>query len=401
MSEWRTARLEEVAQVLGGGTPSRQVTRYFGGHIAWATPTDVTALDRLHLVSTKETVTQEGLNSSSAKLMQPGAVLLTSRATIGYTAVAAVPVCTNQGFVNFVCSENLVPEFLAYWLRTQKEKMLQHAGGTTFKEIARGTLRKFEISFPSVDEQRRIVDLLSRAEGIVRLRRQAQQKAAALIPAIFVDMFGDPATNPNGYKVASLGAIAKIIGGSSLPAGERFSGQQDGLMLLKVSDMNLPGNEVFIRTCNEWIPEQQRTYSHVRAESIVIPKRGAAIATNKKRLTTRPALLDPNLMGLEPDVSFIRSSFLFEWFRLFDLASITSGTTVPQLNKGDLSPLSVYLPPMSQQQAFEDHLLSILEIIALQETAVRKAEAAFNALLARAFAAAGQPVQPESERALA
>jgi len=144
MIGWRTTKLEDVANVLGGGTPSRQEHSYFGGAIPWATPTDVTALDGLYISKAKESITDEGLRNSSTKLMPAGAVLLTSRATIGFTAVAEVPICTNQGFVNFVCGPDLVPEFLAYWLRTQKTKLIQHAGGTTFDE-AHSARRRHDI----------------------------------------------------------------------------------------------------------------------------------------------------------------------------------------------------------------------------------------------------------------
>lgn len=242
MMQWRTARLEDVAQVLGGGTPSRTEKSYFGGGIAWATPTDITKLDQLYIGETKETVTETGLRNSSTKLMPAGAVLLTSRATIGFTAIAKVPICTNQGFINFVCGPDLVPEYLAYWLRTQKDKMIQHAGGTTFKEIARGTLRKFEIPVPPLPEQRRIVDMLSRAEGIVRLRREAEKKADELIPALFLDLFGDPATNPKGWPVAkvadvlaeppTLGTMAKSSSSSGKWLDLRVANIQGGQLTL-------------------------------------------------------------------------------------------------------------------------------------------------------------------------
>ena len=115
-------------------------------------------------------------------------------------------------------------------------------------------------------------------------------------------------------------------------------------------------------TSKEWVPEPQRSYSKVHPKTIVFPKRGAAIATNKKRIMTRPALLDPNLMGVASDEQMALTSYLFQWFSAFDLLDITSGTTVPQLNKGDLMPLAVPLPPIDLQTAFEKKRRDILSI---------------------------------------
>lgn len=279
-------------------------------------------------------------------------------------------------------------KFLFYLLRKLDLSRLRTATGVP--GLTREDAYRESIPVPPLNEQRRIVDLLTRAEGIVRLRREAQKKAQAIIPALFVDMFGNPATNPKGWDTAQLGNIARMVGGSSLPVGEPFSGQQDGLLLLKVGDMNLPGNEVFIRSSKEWVPDQRRTYSTVQPDTIVLPKRGAAIATNKKRVTTRPALLDPNLMGVQGDVQVIRPIFLYQWFCAFDLADITSGTTVPQLNKGDLAPLTVYIPPLKQQLLFEQHMEGFFSLSTQQTAAMDRAEATFNALLARVFSVRGQ-----------
>lgn len=212
---WRWGILGEECEVVGGGTPKRDVVTYFGGTVPWATPTDVTALDSLEMSATKETVTAEGLANSSAKLLPKGAVLLTSRATIGFTAVAATQMCTNQGFANFVCKEALLPEYLAYWLPTQKDEMMRLAGGTTFKEISRGALKKFRIPVAPLTEQRRIVDILKRADGIRRLRKQAIQTARELVPALFVDMFGDPATNPKGWERVPFSTVGTLDRGKS------------------------------------------------------------------------------------------------------------------------------------------------------------------------------------------
>ena len=111
---WEVAALGEVCAIVGGGTPRRNNPAYFGGAIPWATPTDVTSLKSLTIEATKETLTEAGLQESSARLVPAGTVLLTSRATIGFTAIAAVDVATNQGFANLTCRTDLVPEYLAW-----------------------------------------------------------------------------------------------------------------------------------------------------------------------------------------------------------------------------------------------------------------------------------------------
>ena len=158
---------------MGGGTPRRDNSAFFGGEIAWVRQTDVTTLDSMEIFETAESITRSGLDSSDAKLVPKGTVLLTSRATIGVTAVAGKELATNQGFANVICGDSLLPDFLYYWLPAQKLRMLRDAVGT-IKEISKEKLKCLPIPVPSLIEQRRIVDLLRRADGVRRLRKQAR-----------------------------------------------------------------------------------------------------------------------------------------------------------------------------------------------------------------------------------
>lgn len=360
----KTARLEEVAQVLGGGTPSRNEESYFGGGIAWATPTDITALNSLYISKTKETITDAGLQNSSTKLMPPGAVLLTSRATIGFTAVAEVPICTNQGFVNFICGPELVPEYLAYWLRTQRAKMIQHAGGTTFKEIGRGALKKFEIPVPAIPEQHRIVDLLSRAEGIVRLRREAEKKASELIPALFLDMFGDPATNPRGFEHVSLGELLKVKSGEFLPAEKM---DQSG---------DIPvygGNGINGRHTVAMFDEPQ----------IVIGRVGAYCGN--VHLTKEHSWITDNALYVASRSRPVSNHFLVYALRASHLNQYASQAGQPLISAGRIYPVKVQLPSLDLQQQFDLRCQEILALCLQQSAATAKAQATFDALLARVF----------------
>jgi type I restriction enzyme S subunit len=221
MSTHAELPLGEVCTIVGGGTPRRGNAAFFGGSIPWATPTDVTALEGPFIEQTKETITQAGLRESSARLVPSGTVLMTSRATIGYTAIAAVPMATNQGLANLVCGDQLLPEYLAFWLRWQRDRLIQLAGGTTFKELSKSTLKRVRIPLPPLDEQRRIVDILNRAAGIEALRQRAAERLREFVPALFVKMFGDPVENPMGWPIQSLGdCCVQVQYGTSTKAND-------------------------------------------------------------------------------------------------------------------------------------------------------------------------------------
>ena len=166
--DWKTVKLGEVTEIIKGGTPSRNVEKYFRGDIAWAIPSDITALDSfLYIDDTETHITEEALSNSAARLLPAGTVLLTSRATIGETAIATVPMATNQGFANFICCEALLNVFLAYYLRYIKEKLNDLASGSTFKEITKGTLLNIEIPHLPLSEQRAIAEALSDVDGLL------------------------------------------------------------------------------------------------------------------------------------------------------------------------------------------------------------------------------------------
>ncbi len=176
------ARLGEIATIVGGGTPRRSNPAYFtDGTIPWATPSDITALDDLQISETKERITENALRESSARLLPAGAVLLTSRATIGFTAIAAHPMATNQGFANFICGDGVVPSYLALWLRSRRRLLGDMAGGTTFKEITKSTLRTIEIKLPDTQRQRDVSTILENMIALRKAHKRAMNVAEELL----------------------------------------------------------------------------------------------------------------------------------------------------------------------------------------------------------------------------
>ena len=126
-SGWRLALLSEAAQVVGGGTPSRENPVYWNGHIPWATPTDLTKLRGRYISTTASSLSEQGLRASSARLLPPGSVLMTSRATIAVCAITTTPMATNQGFQSLVPREGTDTEYLFYALSNKKAALVKLA----------------------------------------------------------------------------------------------------------------------------------------------------------------------------------------------------------------------------------------------------------------------------------
>ncbi|HEU0022960.1 MAG TPA: restriction endonuclease subunit S [Dehalococcoidia bacterium] len=174
---WSTCQMGDISDIVGGGTPTASEQSNFSddGH-PWITPADLSDFRGNFIERGRRCLSDRGLNSSSAKLMPPGTVLMSSRAPIGYVAIAANEVCTNQGFKSFVCHENILPEYLLHWLRFIRTDIEQMGSGTTFTEISGSRCKEIPFKVAPLAEQHRIVakvdELLEKANAVrERLQR--------------------------------------------------------------------------------------------------------------------------------------------------------------------------------------------------------------------------------------
>jgi len=175
---WQWSTMGEVAEVVGGGTPRTSRAEYYGGDIPWITPADLSGYSEKRISRGARSITRVGLENSGARLMPAGTVLFSSRAPIGYVAIAANPVSTNQGFKSFVLRDGLTPDYVYYHLQHAKSLAVELASGTTFLEISGKKAAQIPIPVAPVDEQRRIVEEIekqfTRLEAGVAALRQVQ-----------------------------------------------------------------------------------------------------------------------------------------------------------------------------------------------------------------------------------
>lgn len=162
MAEWKECTISEIGTVVGGATPStKKVENYEGGNIAWITPKDLSTLSGRYIGNGERNITEIGLKSCSAQLLPKNTILFSSRAPIGYVAIAQNEVCTNQGFKSVIPNSDINPLFLYYLLKYNKDKIENMGSGTTFKEVSGNTMKSIKVSVPcEYDEQRKIANVL-------------------------------------------------------------------------------------------------------------------------------------------------------------------------------------------------------------------------------------------------
>lgn len=155
---WKWVQLKSIGQIIGGGTPKTSVADYWNGDISWITPADLGKNTSKWILKGAKSITQKGLDESSAKLMPEGSIIYSSRAPIGHIAIAAHELCTNQGCKSFVPDAQFITTEWAYYMLIARTRDIQsRASGTTFKEISGKGVGETWVSLPPIAEQQRIV----------------------------------------------------------------------------------------------------------------------------------------------------------------------------------------------------------------------------------------------------
>jgi len=145
---WEKKKIADVCETVGGGTPSTKVSEYWDGDITWVVPSDITKNDCLVLLDSERKITEKGLRESSAKIVPPETVLMTSRASVGFFALMDYEVCTNQGFINIIPHEDEMRMYLLFNLMSRVEEIRSNAKGTTYPEISKGRFREMDVVIP-------------------------------------------------------------------------------------------------------------------------------------------------------------------------------------------------------------------------------------------------------------
>ena len=237
--EWNKYTINDLATVVGGGTPDTTVKSYWGGDIQWFTPSEIGK--NKYVDFSKRTITRDGLDNSSAKLLPLHTILLSSRATVGECSIASNECTTNQGFQSLIAKQCNI-DFLYYLIQTKKKDLIRNACGSTFLEISANEIRKIKVAVPVQNEQEQIAKLLSLIDERIATQNKIIEDLKKLKSAISKYLYArkdlletticlsNIATLKNGYafqsgKYNALGKW-KILTISNV-SGERYINDKD------------------------------------------------------------------------------------------------------------------------------------------------------------------------------
>ena len=255
MTEWIECTLDKLGEIVGGATPSTKCEDYYGGSIPWITPKDLSSFKGRYITSGERNITEKGLASCSAQMMPKDAVLFTSRAPIGYIAIASQSVCTNQGFKSIVVNEKADPLFVYYLLKYNKDAIEAMGSGTTFKEVSGKTMRAVKVRIPlDVSYQKRIAAVLdsldTKIENNERINDNLEQQAMALYRQMFVE------NNNDARRECRADECFDISIGKTPPRKEAqwFSMNPTDCIWVSISDMGRCG--MYIADSSEYLTHE-------------------------------------------------------------------------------------------------------------------------------------------------
>ncbi|KGD60937.1 restriction modification system DNA specificity domain-containing protein [Alcanivorax jadensis T9] len=350
---WPLVKLKDCCQVVGGATPKRNIPEYWdSADVPWVTPKDVSKLSEPVLDDAPEYISDEGFRSCATSMLPKGSVLVTSRAPIGNIAITGKDMCTNQGFKSLIPGEKIDGLYLYYCMLAHSEKLQALGNGATFKEVSKKIVEGFEIPLPPLSEQKRIATILDKADAIRRKRQQAIQLTDEFLRAVFLDMFGDPVTNPKGWEIAKLSDVGTLDRGKS-----KHRPRNDPALLGGDYPLIQTGD---VANSKGYIKKYKSTYSELGLEQSRLWPAGTlciTIAANiaKTGVLTFDACFPDSVVGFTPNHK-ATVEYVQHWLGFLQKTLEASAPESAQknINLAILRNLDIPLPEIEKQRAFSE-----------------------------------------------
>lgn len=353
--DWNVLTIEDVAKVVGGGTPSTTISDYWKGNIEWFTPTEISHVK--YSSSSIRKISIEGFNNSSAQILPIGTILMTTRASIGDMSILLNEATTNQGFQSLIAKEGIYNEFLYYLMLTKKGELLKNASGSTFLEISPKKVKAIYIPIPpNIHEQKAIATALSDVDDLIANLNKLITKKKAIKQGAMQQLLTPPHKGGNRlvgfigeWEVKKLGDVAQMNSGGtpSSKVSEYYNGD---INWVSITDMTKTGK--YIISSGKKITEEglQNSSARLFPKDTVLLAMYASIGKctiAKAEVTTSQAIL-----GITVNNSLnIEYLYYYLIYKKNELISQGQQGTQSNLNKDMVKNIIMCLPQIKEQNA--------------------------------------------------
>jgi len=341
---WATKTIEDVCSVMNGGTPKTGVSEYWDGAHQWITPAEMGKRSTPYVAKTERTITDAGMQNSSARLLPPLSVILSSRAPIGHLVINTEPMATNQGCKGLVPSDDLNHKYLYYYLSSIVQLLNDLGTGATFKELSGGKLKEVPIPLPPLPEQQRIVAILDEAFAAIAAARanaeKNRQNARALFESYLQSVFSQ---RGEGWVEKTLGDLCDLYQGLCINAKTKhLLVESSNLPLLRIKDLRDNSSEQYVAEVgwpkNAFVTESEIIYTRTGQIGLVFRGRRGVLHNNCFKVTPSNEL---------------NGDYLFWWlqnptFRA-RITTLASKAAQPDISHALFKIQPICLPPRSYQ----------------------------------------------------
>jgi len=387
---WKTTKLKKIAEIIGGGTPDTKQLSYWNGGINWFSPTEVGKT--VYLTKSEKTISQLGLQKSSAKLLPAfKTILFTSRAGIGDVGILTEESATNQGFQSLVVNEETDVYFLYSYSDQIKKYALKHSAGSTFLEISGKELGKMDLSIPSLPEQQAIGSLFHTIDDLLAsykdnlanyqslkatMLSKMFPKAGQAVPEIRLDGF------EGEWKIKELGKVIKFYSGLTYKPSDVLS---SGTLVLRSS--NVREGEL-IYTDNVFVNPGIINCENVKLGDIVV-----VVRNGSRDLIGKHALIKsemPNtvigafMTGIRCDNPEFINALLDTKMFIYEI-NRNLGSTINQITTGNFKRMKFYFPSRAEQQAIGSYFSNLDNLINSHQEKITQLETLKKKLLQDMF----------------
>ncbi len=376
--------LGELCNIASGGTPSRSKSEYWNeGTIPWI---KIGNIKGKYVNEADEFITQEGLKSSSAKIFSKGTVLYTIFATLGEVGILNIEACTNQAIAGITIKNiyQLDTDYLYYYLKSKKKFVNNVGRGVAQSNINMSILKSFEIPLPNFVVQKKVVNVLDIVSSIIENYQQEIQTLDELIKSRFVEMFGDPISNPMGWNKKPLANECDIVTGNT-PSRKVPEYYGDYIEWIKSDNINTPN--AILTIAEEYLSEEGlKVGRSVDAGAILMTCIAGSIGCiGNVAIANRTVSFNQQINGIVPKRN--NTWFMYVLFELSKggIQSAINMALKGILSKGQLAEMEFIFPPVKLQNEFGDFVEQIDKLKVVAQEALDETQKLFNSLMQQYF----------------